>query len=77
VLLREPINVILAGKREGRRHFTTSFSENVIVAGTSYQISEVQSLCDRERAKLSSIIITALVFDLKTDRIKRSGLNFF
>jgi len=34
-------NVILAGKRDSRRHSTTSFSENVIVAGTIYQISEV------------------------------------
>ena len=31
-------NVILAGKRDIRRHSTTSFSENVVVAGTSYQI---------------------------------------
>ena len=28
-------NVILAGKRGSRRHSTTSFSENVVVAGTS------------------------------------------
>ena len=34
-------NVILAGKRDSRRHATTSFSENVVVAGTSYQILEV------------------------------------
>ena len=33
--------VILAGKRDSRRHSTTSFSENVVVAGTSYQILEV------------------------------------
>ena len=31
-------NVILAEKRDSRRHSTTSFSENVIVAGTSYQM---------------------------------------
>ena len=29
------------GKRGNRRHSTTSFSENVVVAGTSYQILEV------------------------------------
>ena len=29
---------ILAGKRDSRRHSTTSFSENVVVAGTSYQM---------------------------------------
>ena len=34
-------SVILAGKRDSRRHSTTSFSENVIVAGTIYQILEV------------------------------------
>ena len=34
-------NVILAGKCNSRRHATTSFSENVVVAGTSYQILEV------------------------------------
>ena len=29
----------MAGKRGSRRHSTTSFSESVVVAGTSYQIS--------------------------------------
>ena len=31
-------SVILAGKRDSRRHSTTSFSEEVVVAGTSYQV---------------------------------------
>ena len=31
-------SVILAGKHDSRRHSTTSFSENVVMAGTSYQI---------------------------------------
>ena len=30
--------MILAGKRYSRRHCTASFSENVVVAGTSYQM---------------------------------------
>ena len=30
-------NVILAGKCDSRRHSTMSFSENVVVGGTSYQ----------------------------------------
>ena len=30
-------SVILAGKRDSRRHSTTSFSESVVVAETSYQ----------------------------------------
>ena len=34
-------NVILARKRDSRRHPTTGVSENVIVAGLSYQILEV------------------------------------
>ena len=42
-------SVILAGKRGSRRHSTTSFSENVEVAETSYQMLEVLSFCDRER----------------------------
>ena len=33
--------VILAGKRDSRPHPTTSFSENVVVAATSYQVFEV------------------------------------
>ena len=45
--------LILAGKCDCRRHFTTGFSvfsENVLVAETSYQMLEVLSFCDRERA---------------------------
>ena len=33
-------SVILAGKRGSRRHSTTGFSENVVVAGTSYQLKD-------------------------------------
>ena len=40
---------ILAGKRGSRCHPTTSFSENVEVAATSYQMLEVLSFCDLER----------------------------
>ena len=43
----------LAGKRgsrrHNRRHSTTSFRENVVVAESSYQMLEVLSLCDGER----------------------------
>ena len=38
---RARTNVILAGKRGSRRHSTMSFSENVVLAKTSYQILEV------------------------------------
>ena len=40
--------MILAGKRGSRRQSTTSFGENVEVAGKSYQMLEVLSFCDRE-----------------------------
>ena len=39
---------LVAGKRGSRRHSTTSFSDNVKVAETSYQMLEVLSFCDRE-----------------------------
>ena len=35
---RARTSVILAGKRGSSRHSTTSFSENVVVAGTSFSI---------------------------------------
>ena len=35
---------------DSSRHSTTSFSVNVVVAKTSYQMLEVFSFCDRERA---------------------------
>ena len=43
-------SVILAGKYDSRRHSTTGFSENVEVKGTSWQMLEVLSVCDWERA---------------------------
>ena len=43
-------SVILAGKRDSRCHSITSFSEDVVVAGTSYQMKEVLSFYYRERA---------------------------
>ena len=38
---RARTSVILVGKRGSRRHSTTSFSKNVVMAGTSKQIFEV------------------------------------
>ena len=37
-----------AGKRDSRRHSTTSFSENVVVAEASYEMLDVSSFCHRE-----------------------------
>ena len=55
----------MAGKRGSRRHSATSFSENVVVAGKSYQILEVLSFCDRERVK-----VTLLTFLEKNGKVK-------
>ena len=46
---RAQASVSLAGKLDSRRHSTTP-SENVIMVETSYQMLEVLSFCDRERA---------------------------
>ena len=70
-------SVSLAGKRNSRRHSNTSFSENVVVAGKSYQILEVWSFCDRERVKPSPMKITALIFQVKNSTMKLSRLNIF
>ena len=58
-------SVILAGKRASRRHSTTSFSESVVEAGTTYQMLEVLAFCNLERAQPPSITITVLTFLLK------------
>ena len=43
--------LILTGKRDSRRrHYTTNFSENDLVAETSYQMLEVLPFCERETA---------------------------
>ena len=43
-------SVILAGKRDSRRHPTTCFNENIVVAETSYEMLKVLSLCERNEA---------------------------
>ena len=50
------------GKNDGRRHFTTSFNESVVVAETSYQMLEVVTLCNRERSLPPSITTKVLTF---------------
>ena len=44
VLLHEPINVILSGKRDSRRHSITRFSKDVVVARTSYHFATGKGL---------------------------------
>ena len=41
---------------------TTSFSENVVVAEASYEMLEVVSFCNQERAYRPSIKLTVLTF---------------
>ena len=67
----------MAGKRASLRYSTTGFSENVVVAGTSYQILEVLSFSHRKRDKTSPIKVTALIFQVKNSAMKLSGLNIF
>ena len=69
-------SVILVGKRDSCRNSTTGFSENVVVAGTSYQMLEVLSFCYRERAKPSPIKINSLIFQVKKSTMKLSRLLF-
>ena len=58
--------MILAGKRDGRRHSTMIFSGNVVVVETSYQTLKVLPLCvDREKAQPLPIKITVLTFLVK------------
>ena len=64
-------------KRGSRRHSTTSFSESVVVAGTSYQMLEVLAFCNRERAQPHSITITVLTFLVKKSTMKNSGVSIF
>lgn len=53
-------SVILAGN--SRRHSTTGFRENVLVAESSYQVLEVLSLCESKRAWPPLVKITELAF---------------
>ena len=47
---RARTNGILARKCDSSRQSTTSFSKNVVVAKTSYQMLEILPFSDRERA---------------------------
>ena len=50
MLAREPAPTELAGKRDSNNHSSTSFYMYVLVAETSYQMLEVLSFCDGDRA---------------------------
>ena len=68
MLLPIRTSVILAGKRGSRRHSTTSFSENVEVAETRYQMLEVLP---------PSLKVTVLTFLVKNGKMKLSWESIF
>ena len=55
----------MAGKCGSRRYSTPSFSENVVVAKTSYQMLGVSSFSDREGALPPSRELSVLTFVVK------------
>ena len=63
----------LAGKRGSRRHSTTSYSANIVVGETIYQMLKVSSFCDQERAYPTSLKITVLTFLGKNGKMKFPG----
>ena len=68
---------MLAEKCDNHRHSTTSFSENVVVAKTSYQMLGVSSFSDREGALPPSREISVLTFVVKKSTTKLSGVSIF
>ena len=70
-------SVILAGKYDSHRHSTTSFSENIIVAKTSYQMLGISSFSNRERALPPSTEISELTFVVNKSTMKLSGVSIF
>ena len=63
--MRARTNLILAGKCDSNRHSTTSFSEYVVVAKTSYQMLGILSFSDRERALPPTTEISVLTLVVK------------
>ena len=70
-------NVILAGKCDSHRHSTTTFSENVVVAKTSYQMLGILSFSNREWALPPSTEISELTFVVENSTIMISGVSSF
>ena len=68
---------MLAGKCGSRRHSAMSFSENVVVAKTNYQMLGVSSFSDRERALPPSREISVLTFVVNKSTTKLSGVFIF
>ena len=70
-------NVILAGKCDTHRHSTTSFSENVVVAKTSYHMLGILSFSDREWALTPSTEISVLTSVVEESTMKIFGVSIF
>ena len=68
-------NVILAGEFGSRRQSTTSFSEKVLVAKTSYQMIEILLFSGRERALSLSMEISVPTFVVKKSTMKLCGVS--
>ena len=68
-------NVILAGEFGSRRQSTTSFSEKVLVAKTSYQMIEILLFSGRERALSLSMKISVPTFVVKKSTMKLCGVS--
>ena len=58
-------------------HSTTSFSESVVLAGTSYQMLEVSAFFNRERAQPPSVKITMQTFLVEKSAMKLSVMSIF
>ena len=67
-MVRARTNVILAGRRDSRRHSTTK---------TSNQMLGILSFRDRERALPPSTEISELTFVVKKRTMKLSGVSIF
>ena len=63
-------------KRDSRCHSTTSFSESVVVAKTSYKILEVLAFFSRERSQPPSRMIAVLTSLAQKSAMKLSGISF-
>ena len=67
--------VILAGKCDSHRYSITGFSENIVVAKTSYQMLGILSFSDREWALTPSTEKGGLTFVVKKSTLKLSGVS--
>ena len=74
---RRRTNIILAEISDSHRHSTTSFSDNIVVAKTRYQMLGILSFSNRERALPPSTEIAELTFVVKKNTMMLSGMPIF